>query len=95
MNVTLHDRLQERIAQRVQAGDYESAEQLVHDAVERLLANDAEELEEMREKLAHADEQIAHGAYTDYNEHTIMQLAERVKTAGRRSLAADKKTGTR
>jgi len=42
MNVTLRSNLQERIQEKVRRGDYPSAEELVEDAVERLLADEEE-----------------------------------------------------
>jgi Arc/MetJ-type ribon-helix-helix transcriptional regulator len=91
----MQNNLQERIAEKVRRGDYESAEQLVQEAVERLLANDEDDLQELREKIQHAEDQIARGEYTDYNELTIKQLADRVKAVGRSRLASEKQTGTR
>jgi Arc/MetJ-type ribon-helix-helix transcriptional regulator len=42
MNVTLRPNLQERIDEKVRRGDYPSAEELVQDAVARLLADEEE-----------------------------------------------------
>ena len=67
----------------------------MQEAVERLLANDKDEIQELRAKIQHADEQITRGEYTDYSEQTIKQLAERVKAAGRTRLDSEKETGAR
>jgi Arc/MetJ-type ribon-helix-helix transcriptional regulator len=91
MNITIQGKLEEHIAERVRCGEYESAEKLIEEAVMRLLAEDEEELQEIREKLQHAEEQITRGEYTDYDERNIRQLADRVKAAGRTQLASGKR----
>ena len=68
---------------RVNQGDYPSADELVSEAVRRFLAEDEEDIEELRAMLAKADEQIERGDYTEYNAETIHLLAERIKADGR------------
>jgi putative addiction module CopG family antidote len=92
LNVTLSADLEERIAQKVSQGDYPSADELVSEAVQRFLADEEQDIEELRAMLAKADEQIERGEYTEYNAQTIHLLAERVKADGRAKRSAHEKT---
>ena len=92
LNVTLSADLEERIAQKVNQGDYPSADELVNEAVQRLLAEDEEDIEELRAMLAKADKQIERGEYTEYTAETIHLLAERIKAEGRARRAEREET---
>jgi Arc/MetJ-type ribon-helix-helix transcriptional regulator len=89
-NVAIGSDLKERITEKVKRGEYESAEDLVAEALERFLAEEEEDVQELRTMLRHAEQQIERGEYTDYDEHTIGSLADNVKAAGRARLSADR-----
>jgi hypothetical protein len=44
----------------------------------------------LRSELDHADEQLARGEFSDYDETTILGLAEAVKARGRAHLAEER-----
>jgi hypothetical protein len=49
----------------------------------------------IRREIDHADEQLANGDYTDYDENTIQRLAEDVITGGMARLAEGRKGSAR
>ncbi len=61
MNVTLGSELEKLVEEKVARGDYDSPSTLVQEAVQRLLAEDEEELEEMKAALGEALEQSRRG----------------------------------
>ncbi len=79
--------LSEFVQQELQTGKYTSEDELICDAL-RLLR----ELERKREQLK-ADiqvglDQLDRGEYTEYDDQGLDDLFERIKTEGRKKLAA-------
>ena len=79
-----------------------SVKEELHSMVEALPEYQAtwvlEELRKLQELLAaidHSDEQLARGEYTEYDENTILDLAEDVKRRGMARLAKEHKNGNR
>ena len=46
-------------------------------------------------RRSHAGEQLDRGEYSEYDENTIQDLAERVKTRGQARLAEERNSGVR
>ena len=71
MNVTLKPHLEKLVAERVNRGDYDSADSLVSEAVEWLLADDQDEIAEAQAAIDESIEQINRGetvALEDFDE---------------------------
>lgn len=92
MNAPLTPKIEQLINERLQRGSYKSATEVIEDAFEALA--ERENFRAIRTELDHADEQLARGEYTEYDENTIRDLAERIKTRGRARLAQERKSGT-
>ena len=93
MNLSLPPELERYIAEKVESGEYLSPDEvLVHglsllrerDEINRL------RLEALRKEVDVGLEQLDRGEYTTHNEASLTELAEQIKTEGRRKLA-DKK----
>jgi hypothetical protein len=70
-----------------------SAKEELHRLVDTLPETQAARLLDelkLRSEIDHADEQLARGEFTDYDETTISDLAEAVKTRGRLRLAEER-----
>ena len=92
MDTPLTPKIEQLIRERLQTGSYQSATDVLEDALDALV--ERENFEAIRAELRHADEQLAHGEYTEYDESTIQKLAEEVKTRARAHLTEDRHSGT-
>ena len=93
MNTQLTPKIEQLINERLQRGSYKSATEVIEDAFEAL--SERENFQAIRAELDHADEQLERGEYTEYDENTIQDLAERVKTRGRARLAEERDSSVR
>ncbi len=84
MNVSLTRELDRLIQQKVKSGMYQTASEVVREAL-RLLR----ERDEVRAGFA----QIERGEYDEYDGRTIHQLAAEVKARGMKRLAPKRKAG--
>ncbi len=95
MNVTLPPELEKRVRQKLERGDYDTAEALVQEAVHRLIEEDEVDLEGLRERLQRADSEIERGEGLEFDEHTTKDLASDIHKRGIKRLAELGKTGPR
>jgi Arc/MetJ-type ribon-helix-helix transcriptional regulator len=89
MNVALSQELEELVREKVQRGEYDSADALVAQAVRRLLEEEREEDGEQDEILARVDvaeAEIDRGEYVEYDEHSIQDLARNIHERGLKRL---------
>jgi Arc/MetJ-type ribon-helix-helix transcriptional regulator len=91
MNASLTSKSEQLINERLQRGIYKTAAEVIEHALEALI--ERENFQAIRAELDHADEQLARGDYTEYDENTIHDLAERIKTRGQAVLAEEHKRG--
>ncbi|MGH9622237.1 MAG: type II toxin-antitoxin system ParD family antitoxin [Bryobacteraceae bacterium] len=82
MEVHLTPQQQAFIEQNVRAGRFASNDDAVRAAVE-LLEEWERELEQLRAGVDEADDDIAHGRYSEYTGETLPQLFEELKREGR------------
>ena len=95
MNVTLTSELEKLVKEKVGRGDYETADALVQEAVQRLIEEDEQRREALRRDIQDGLDEIDRGEYTEYDEHTIKKLAKEVHERGMKRLGKLPKTGTR
>ncbi len=95
MNITLSPDLERRIRERIERGDYDNVDALVHEAVHRLIEEDDLDIEALRERLRRADAEIDRGEGLEFDEQTTRHLAEDIHARGLRRLENQPKTGTR
>ena len=81
MNLSLSDECQQAIQDKVRSGAYKSPGDVVEEAL-RVLQERDEEIEFLRREVRAGSDAIDRGEYTDYDENTIGDLAERVKARG-------------
>jgi Arc/MetJ-type ribon-helix-helix transcriptional regulator len=95
MTIELPQEIEELVRSRVGRGDYASPERLVREAVERLLDLDEDERQELRQAVEEGLRDIERGDYSEYDEHTIKDLAEDVHQRGLERIADFGKNGRR
>jgi Arc/MetJ-type ribon-helix-helix transcriptional regulator len=93
MDTPLTPKIEQLIHERLQRGSYHSATEVIEDAFDALA--ERENFQAIRAELDEADKELAAGDYTEYDETTIHELAERVKTRGRERLAEVRRHGAK
>ncbi len=97
MTITLTPRLEKLVQKKIARGEYDSADALVGEAVQRLIEEEKEEdrhRDEICARIEAAEAEIGRGEYVEYDESTIHKLAIDVHERGLGRLAAErKKTG--
>lgn len=95
MNISLTPELEQLVNDKVRGGMYQTASEVVREGL-RLLRERDQRHEAMRLEIRAGFDAVARGKYTDYDETTIGELANRVKERGvKRLAAAQKKSGSR
>ena len=92
MNVSLTPELEKLVNDKVSSGMYQTASEVIREALRALQQRDQlreRELQAIREKIDRGLEQIERGEYIEYDERTVKDLAEEVKTRGRQRLAKE------
>lgn len=94
MNVSLTPRLEELVNQKVASGLYNSASEVIREALRLLDEKDRVRemrIEELRKQVAVGIEQLDRGEYTEYDEDSLNQMFEDVKIRGRKRLAEERR----
>jgi len=95
MNVSLTPELEQVVNQKVSSGLYQTASEVVREGLRLLIERDRR-AESLRRDIRAGFEAVARGEFTDYDATTIHRLADRVKSRGRKRLAAERaKSGAR
>jgi antitoxin ParD1/3/4 len=89
VNVSLTPELERLIHDKVETGSYQTASEVVREAL-RLLKQRDEGLAQLRNDVQAGLDQIERGEYTTYDRKSTPKLAARVKARGRRRLAGQK-----
>jgi Arc/MetJ-type ribon-helix-helix transcriptional regulator len=92
MDTTLPPKIEQLIAERLRRGSYKTVTEVIEDAFDAL--TERENFQAIHAELRLADEQLARGEYTEYDENSIENLAGRVKHRGQARLAEERKTNT-
>ena len=94
MNVSLTPELEQLVGDKVRTGMYQTASEVVREALRLLKQRDEWKLEQLRRELRGGFEQIEQGDYTEHTSGSVQGLARDIKRQGRRRLTA-KRTKTR
>ena len=89
MNVSLTPELERLINDKVDTGSYQTASEVVREAL-RLLKQRDEGLFQLRQDIQAGFAQGERGEYREYDKKSTPRLAARVKARGRKRLAASK-----
>jgi antitoxin ParD1/3/4 len=95
MNVSLTPELESLVNEKVQTGMYQTASEVVREALRPLKERDETKLRELREMIQVGVHQLERGEYTEYDPGDVKALAIAVRDRGRRRLAGLSKTRTR
>ena len=87
MNVSLTPELERLINDKVETGSYQTASEVVREAL-RLLKHRDEGLVQLRSDIQAGLDQTSRGTYTEHDRASLSRLAARVKARGRKRLAA-------
>ena len=87
MNVSLTPELERLINDKVETGSYQTASEVVREAL-RLLKHRDEGLIQLRNDIRAGLDQAARGDYTEHDRTSASKLAARVKARGQKRLAA-------
>lgn len=97
MNVSLTPELEKLVADKVAAGMYASASEVIRDALRLLEERDVlrqAKLEALKKEIQKGIEQLDRGEATDLNESELRALMDRIKSEGRKKLAGrDRRPG--
>lgn len=89
VNVSLTPELERLINDKVETGSYQTASEVVREAL-RLLKHRDEGLVALRRDIQAGLDQAARGEYTAHDRPSLSKLAARVKARGRKRLATAK-----
>jgi antitoxin ParD1/3/4 len=95
VNITLTPEVEKLVRDRIERGDYENADVLVQEAVNRLLQEDHAEREQLRQAIQEGIDDLERGDHADYSEHTIKELVTDVHQRGLKRLADRQKPDPR
>ena len=94
MNVSLSPQLEKLIGKKVASGMYNSASEVVREALRLLAERDRlheSKLKALRKDIRDGITDIEQGRYVEYDDSTLGELVDDIKTAGRKRLAARKR----
>jgi antitoxin ParD1/3/4 len=95
VNISLTPELEQLVNDKVKTGMYQTASEVIREGL-RLLRERDQRVEALRRDVRAGFEAVERGEFTDYDESNIKELADRIKTRGRKRLAEEKvKTGAR
>ncbi len=92
MNISLSPELENAVQRKVASGEYAAIDDLIGEAVQRLIDEDLEErlhTNEIRLKIDVANEEIERGAYVDYEADALHDLVKDVRERGMNRLASE------
>jgi antitoxin ParD1/3/4 len=88
MNVSLTPELEQMVSEKVGAGMYQTASEVIREGL-RLLKERDQRLESLRRDVRAGFEAVERGKFSDYDDSNIRELADRVKRRGRKRLGKD------
>ena len=87
--MTINPEQQKLINHLVESGLFGSADEVIDIALQRLVEDKDDDLEELRKSVRSGLDQLEQGKYTDYDDDGLKRLAERIKTRGLDKLRAE------
>lgn len=94
MNVSLSPQLEKLIGKKVASGMYNSASEVVREALRLLAKRDRlyeSTLKALRQDLRDGIADLEQGRYSEYDDSTLGMMVDEITTAGRQRLAARKR----
>ena len=95
MNISLTPELEQLVDDKVKTGMYQTASEVIREGL-RLLRERDQRVEALRRDVRAGFEAVERGEFNEYDASNINELADRIKTRGRKCLAEEApKTGKR
>ena len=97
MNVSLTPQLEAMIQEKVATGLYNSASEVIREALRLLEERDRINhirFEELRKQVKRGIKQLEHGDWQEYDDESLGRFFEGINTRGRKRLAERKKNST-
>ena len=94
MNVSITAELEQLINRKIKSGMYQTASEVVRDAL-RLLQQRDDQLRQLRADVQAGLGQIRRGEYSEHGSRSTRALASAIKSRGRKRLTPQKKTDAR
>jgi len=88
MNVSLTPELEKLVQDKVASGLYQTASEVIREGLRLLKERDERQQAALREAIQEGLTQLDRGAYQDYTDATLTDLAKTVKQRGRERLAS-------
>lgn len=95
MNVSLTPELEKLVENKVATGMYQTASEVVREALRLLSARDSYRLEALRREVRAGLDEIERGEFFEVNGQTAPRLAASVKRRGRKQLSSQRKNRSR
>ncbi len=80
--------LEKRVRQKLERGDYDTADVFIREAVHRLIEEDEVDLADLRERLQRADSEIERGEGLEFDEDTTKDFTSDIHERGIKHWAA-------
>ena len=95
MNISLTPELEQLVDDKVKTGMYQTASEVIREGL-RLLRERDQRVEALRRDVRAGFEAVERGEFTEHDASNIKELADRIKTRGRKRLAEEElKTSTK
>ena len=91
MNISLTPELEKLVQEKVASGLYQTASEVIREGLRLLKERDDCQTTILREAIQEGLTQLEQGAYQDYTDATLKELAQGVKQRGRERLATRQK----
>lgn len=92
MNVSLTPELERLVQEKVTSGLYQTASEVIREALRLLKERDADRAASQREAIAEGMAQLVQGKYREYTDATLPEVTAGVKARGRARLTAKHET---
>jgi putative addiction module CopG family antidote len=89
MTINLPPELEKLVLEKVNRGEYDSADALVEEALQRLIEDDANQ-NEIRARIEAAEAEIDRGEFAEYHGSNIHELAREIHESGLQRLATER-----
>jgi antitoxin ParD1/3/4 len=90
MNVSLTAELERLVERKVRSGMYQTASEVVREALRLLQERDQRAAEELRAEVAKGIKELEEGRFTSYDEEGLRNLAANIVARSRRRLGAQR-----
>lgn len=92
MNISLTPELEKHVNQKVATGMYQTASEVVREALRLFIEQEAVRLEGLRKEIRIGLDQLDRGEHSEFDERAVKDLTKEIKTQGRQRLSRIRKS---